>query len=150
MKHRHLSIYATAAVLLLACSGCVAPVASKDSDTDMAVSLVWPQPPATARIRYLRSLSGPRDLGIRKPFFQRIFDALAGRGDEHFVRPTGVAEHDGVLYVADPGAQAVWILDPTRGDFAKVTTAGGESLASPVAVAVRPSGQLSRRSCSSR
>ena len=138
MKRRHLSIYATAAVLLLAAGGCVAPPAREDSDTDSAVSLVWPQPPAPARIRYLRSLTGPRDLGIRKPLFQRVLDALAGRGDEHFVRPTGVAEHDGVLYVADPGAPAVWILDPTHGDFVKVTTAGGEALASPVAVAVRP------------
>jgi sugar lactone lactonase YvrE len=58
------------------------------------------------------------------------------------VRPTGVAEQDGVLYVADPGARTLRILDaPRRKDFA-VSRAGDTPLASPVAVAPGPSGTV--------
>jgi DNA-binding beta-propeller fold protein YncE len=130
-----------AAVLLLtaACSG-LAPV--PDRNEAAAVPLVWPKPPAQARIRYLRSVSGPQDWGITRSFLRRLTDALSGRGEEIFERPSAVAERDGVLYVADPGAQAVWILDAPRSRYARVTQAGEQALVSPVALALGPDGAV--------
>jgi DNA-binding beta-propeller fold protein YncE len=54
------------------------------------------------------------------------------------IRPTGVAERDGLLYVADPGAQALWIFDGPNQRAHKITRVRGVTLASPVAVAAGP------------
>ena len=82
--------------------------------------LIWPQPPAPTRIRYMRSIAEPRDLGIKKSFFGRLIDVITGNHIGRLVRPTGVAERDGVIYVADSGAQAVWIFDPANQTSVKV------------------------------
>ena len=128
--------------LLLLTSGCGAPAPVKVSPEVPAALLAWPRPPAEPRIHYARSVAGPYEWGIVKSFFRRMMDTLTGKGQEHFIRPTGVAERDGVLYVADPGAQALWILDPVRNQFVKVDQVGMEALGSPVAVAVRPDGAV--------
>jgi DNA-binding beta-propeller fold protein YncE len=52
------------------------------------------------------------------------------------VRPTSVVEHEGVLYVADPGAQALVMFDAPRHREVRVTRVGDRTLVSPVAVAV--------------
>lgn len=108
----------------------------------VGAALVWPQPPAEPRIRYVRAISGPHDLGIVKSFFQRIVETFTGEQEEYFIRPTGVAELQGVLYVADPGAQAVWILDLMQRRFAEVRRMGKTEFVSPVAVAVRGDGSV--------
>jgi len=95
----------------------------------------WPPPPAQARVQYVRSVGAPIDWGVEKSVLQRAVDAIAGRIDDAFVRPTGVAERDGVLYVADAGVPALWILDVPRNRFSKVAEAGTAKLVSPVAVA---------------
>jgi len=102
----------------------------------------WPNPPAPTRIRYVRSITGPQDWGIEKSLFMRLIDKIVGSGNEKFVRPTGVAESQGILYVADPGAQALWILDAEGNQLHKVQRIGDEALLSPVAVAVGPNGSV--------
>jgi len=128
--------------LTLLAGGCVAPERAALSGNTPVNAPVWPPPPAAARVRYIGAVSGPRDLGIAKPLLRQMLDALTGGSDDRFVRPTGVAEHDGVLYVADPGAPALWILDPGRDRFVKVTAAGDAPLVSPVAVAPRQDGAV--------
>ncbi len=103
---------------------------------------VWPEPPEPPRIRYVRSLSGPHDLGIAKPWYRRMAETLFGKTEEYLIRPTGVTAHDGVLYVADPGAQALWIFDVPQQRFTKVTQIDETPLASPVAVAARNDGSV--------
>ena len=128
-----------AAGLSLFATGCVAPAPGTATVPSASLAPAWPPPPAEARVRYVRSVSGPSDLGITKGIVQRIVSALSGNGgDEHFVRPTGVAEHAGVVYVADPGAPALWILDTKRQSYVKVSEVDNKPLSSPVAVAVGP------------
>jgi DNA-binding beta-propeller fold protein YncE len=79
------------------------------------------------------------DWGVSRGWWGRVVDSLTGRRETGFVRPTGVCESDGVLYVADPGAQAVVILDGPRKKQVRVTRGGDRMLASPVAVA--PAGE---------
>lgn len=128
--------------LLLFTSGCGAPAPLEVSPDKPVPLLAWPRPPAEPRIHYVRSVAAPREWGIAKSFFRRMIDTLVGKGEEHFIRPTGVAERDGVLYVADPGAQALWILDRVQNRFSKVSQVQEEALGSPVAVAVRPDGAV--------
>ena len=125
----------------LAGCGTTAPVKGAHQETT-AKSPSWPNPPAPARIRYLRSITGAQEWGIEKSLFRRMIDAILGSGNEHFVRPAAVAEFQRVLYVADIGAQALWILDAERKQMQKVQRIGDEVLLSPVAVAVRPDGAV--------
>ena len=127
---------ALAALLLVLLAGsCGFSQPDHDAAHPAAALPAWPPPPAEARVQYVRSVGAPTDWGIEKSILQRTADAIAGRVDEAFVRPTGVAEHDGVLYVADTGAPALWILDTARNRFSKVAEAGTTKLVSPVAVA---------------
>jgi DNA-binding beta-propeller fold protein YncE len=125
------SIILTAIMLV---SGCTsrAPVAPSTASPG---PIVWPAPPAPARIRWVGAIAGAHDAGIEKSLFGRIAQALMGTTEERLVRPTGVAERDGVLYVADPGAQAVWIFDVPGRRVVKVDHLAQTPLGSPVAVA---------------
>lgn len=128
--------------LFLGTCGWAAPTPASVPVVGAAEPLVWPKPPEPARIRYECALSGPKDMGIAKSLLRRLIDALSGGVDERFVRPTGVAERDGVIYVADPGAHALWILDAGRRRSTKVVEVADLMLVSPVAVAVRPDGAV--------
>jgi DNA-binding beta-propeller fold protein YncE len=130
-------------VSLVSLAGCGTTAPVKDAQQETAAKLPsWPNPPAPTRIRTLRSVTGAQDWGIEKSLFRRVIDAILGSGNEHFVRPSAVAEFQRVLYVADPGAQALWILDAERNELHKVQRIGDEALLSPVAVAVRPDGAV--------
>ena len=135
-----LALFATSALLLVA--SCAVPVPSSDAGEAALASPVWPKPPERARIRYMRSVYGPQDWGIQRSFLRRLADAFTGGGEELFVRPGAVAERDGVLYVADAGAQALWILDTPRARYMRLTQAGDATLVSPVALAVRADGSV--------
>lgn len=128
----------TMLIALLSSGGCAVPPADQQSKEALNVSLVWPKPPAAPRIRYLRSIVGAEDWGITKSFMGRFMDVLTGQRDSHFVRPTGVVERGGVLFVADPGAQALFIFDAGQRRVLKVDRVGKEMLVSPVAVALGP------------
>lgn len=103
---------------------------------------VWPEAPAPARIRFLQSVDGASDWGVARNWWGRMVDTLTGRRELPFVRPTSVVEHEGVLYVADPGAQALVMFDAPRHKEIRVTRAGDRTLVSPVAVAVGPQGTV--------
>lgn len=135
------------AILVLAClltlSACGTAIPAKDAQPEQVAELpMWPSPPAPTRVRYLRDVRSAQDWGIQKSVFRRLLDAVLGAGNERFVRPAGVAQFEQVLYVADPGAPALWILDAERNQLEKVQRLGNEPLLSPVAVAVRPDGAV--------
>ncbi len=131
-----------AALLALPFAGCGTVASPKLALQADAQVPIWPSPPDPARIRYAGSVTGPQDWGITKSGFRRLIEVFTGSGDEHFIRPTGVAEHQGVLYVADPGARALWILDAAKNQTIKLVRVGQAALESPVAVAVRPDGAV--------
>ena len=138
MKRVRLDVIAAVALLAIL-SG--APAAGPTSPADGA-SLVWPPPPAAPGVRFVRSIATPADWGIGTTLFGRIADAIGGKSDDRFVRPTGVTERDGVLYVADPGAPALWILDARENRVLKIDHLGDARLVSPVAVAPGPEGTV--------
>jgi DNA-binding beta-propeller fold protein YncE len=131
-------------LLLAAMPGC-APLISQDpaSATETtAAPLVWPAPPAQGRIRFVRSVSNPRDLGIRPSFWGRVVQAVRGADEVGLLRPTGVAVRGETIYVADPGTQALWLLNAASRQFEPIRTAGEHSLVSPVAVAASADGRV--------
>ena len=42
----------------------------------------WPPPPSPPRVRLLRAISRPSDLGIERSFWQGVWEFFAGRDDE--------------------------------------------------------------------
>jgi DNA-binding beta-propeller fold protein YncE len=133
---------ALALVIALGCQGIGFERSRSETPATMIGSepLVWPSPPARARIRYAGSFATAEDLGIRKSFLGRLADFVLGREAGHLVRPTSVAEHGGIIYVADPGAAALWIFDRQGKRSIEVRQAGDDALITPVAVAPGPDG----------
>jgi DNA-binding beta-propeller fold protein YncE len=126
---------------MLALSACaqvsVPPVAQPSKE------LVWPAPPAAARIAYVQSIAQPLDLGITPGFFQRLGNFLVGSEEVRLVRPMAVVTGaDAAVYVADPGARAVFRFDTARQRAEVIRRADGLPLPSPVGLVRGPSGTI--------
>jgi hypothetical protein len=99
--------------------------------------LVWPQPPNPARIRFVQSVTGPADLGIRRSFLGRAFGLITGQSQRVVLaRPFGVAlDDEDNLLLADTVAQAVFRFDLVHKNFRRWDKIGPFRLDSPVAIA---------------
>ncbi len=123
-------------------AGCASPSTRIPQGDKMVGTPVWPPPPFPARVRFVRSVAGPTDLGMTPSLRQKIGELFAGSREAWFIRPTGVAATGRAIYVADPGAQALWVLDTRSGRFRQIREAGGQRLISPVAVAPGRNGRI--------
>jgi hypothetical protein len=74
-----------------------------------SVERVWPDPPATARIRFVSALV-PRT-ARRRSLLRRVWDAVAGGTDAPVMKqPYGLAVGTGGrLYVADPQSRVIHV-----------------------------------------
>src|SRR5208283_1737790 len=122
-------------------SGGLSGLAGGNGPSPVSADLVWPQPPNPPRIRYVRSIAVPGDVGIKRGFFGKLLDVVTRKEQERIIRPTGVAESDGVIYVADPGAPALWIFDTQNQASVAVRELGAATMLSPVAVAPERDGR---------
>jgi DNA-binding beta-propeller fold protein YncE len=103
------------------------------------VRLVWPAPPLTTRIEFVRSIVSDEDLGRDTTFNQKLVNFLAG-GEKptpnRIAEPMGLAVSDdgSRLYVSDYGQHAVFVFDLAQKTFVKI---GKDApLAQPVGVAL--------------
>ena len=142
MRYPLTQLAAGACLMSLIGQAAPAPAAATTGPMPGRAELEQPTAPTEPAVRYERAVGGPSDWGVGPGVFGRLIDTLTGKEDPRFVRPTGVAARDGVLYVADPGAPALWIIDAPRNRLVRVTRAGDETLASPVAVALGPQGSV--------
>lgn len=124
--------------LALAISSC--PRAPVEVPPAPDADLVWPGPPAPARIRYLRTVAVPDDLGIRRHWWQRAAELFTGAQPQGMVRPVAVAASGDTLIVADPGLPAVHVF--AKGRYRAVKRVGDEKLVSPVGVAATAEGEI--------
>jgi DNA-binding beta-propeller fold protein YncE len=123
-------------MLALLSSGCAG---HRARDAAVQTPIVWPTPPAPARIEYLRSFSQPADLGIERGFWQWLSDVFTGRQEFHLIRPMAVTvTPDQVIYVADPGAGGVHRFDQTLGEYRLISRAGEQILPSAVGLTQGP------------
>jgi DNA-binding beta-propeller fold protein YncE len=110
--------------------GCAAPPERVEQER-----LVWPAPPETTRIKFLRSVVSEDDLGRDTTFSHDVLNLLAGVDPPptRIAEPMGIAVSDDGqrLYVSNFGRRAVF-----RFDFAQQTFTPIEPLAHPVGVAL--------------
>ena len=115
--------------------GCQAPMTTPRTEESAVVKpLVWPPSPQQARIRFVKTVTRPEDMGIESSFWQQVWGVLVGREEAWFIRPTGVAVNGQTILVTDAGGQALWVLNPQTKQFRKLQSASGQGLISPVAV----------------
>ncbi len=98
--------------------------------------LVWPPPPAPARIKWVSELRNEFDLGAKKR--RGFLDRLAGKNEDvlRLHRPVAVAVDDqGLVFVGDLG-QGVVGMDPNAHKMWLFSSVGGTSLGTPSGLAV--------------
>jgi DNA-binding beta-propeller fold protein YncE len=105
------------------------------ADPDAGVQLVWPAPPAPARIKWVAQYRTEFDVGAKKR--RGFLDRLAGKSEEviKLKRPISVAVDDkGVIFVGDFG-QGVIAIDPVNKKMWPFGSASGGALLTPTGVA---------------
>ena len=118
------------------------PAMARDASPSAAPSLHWPAPPHRPVIRLVSTARGPADLGIRRSFWKRVAGAVRGDGREAFVRPSDVAAGGDIIYVADPGVPALWILNTRTRRSQRIRSADRVEFISPVGVTLGREGQI--------
>jgi len=87
----------------------------------IAEAIFFPQSPDEPRIQFLRTLSGPEDLGVAGPSAFEKFILGEPETKEGVAKPYGMAIHEGKLYVCDVGRRIVEVLDPQNHTFSYLT-----------------------------
>jgi DNA-binding beta-propeller fold protein YncE len=108
-------------------------------------SLVWPPPPDIARIQHVQTISTLDDLEIKKGFFSKLFGFIFGAHESRtwLVQPVGITvSNDGIIFVADPGAKGVHVIDQKNKHYDFIFETPFGHLESPVGVAVTQDGKL--------
>ncbi|MGA2501703.1 MAG: 6-bladed beta-propeller, partial [Tepidisphaeraceae bacterium] len=106
--------------------------------------LLWPPPPAPARIAYIGRIAASSDLKPARDALQGLGEALFGKKDESaVVSPFAMCTDGGErLFVADPGAQMVHVFDMGTRKYAQWKPAPPEQFTQPVGLAWDPAGRL--------
>lgn len=106
-------------------------------DQSAMAKIYWPGPPEKPRISYLWSVTtGLEGTG------SRAFHILAGsdditdpRASSRLLRPYGLFVDDqDLLYITDPGALRVTVINPKDGDIRHVVSAGSDEFLSPIGI----------------
>src|SRR5437870_2699882 len=90
------------------------------------------------RLLYERSFASDRDVKLKRGFWTRVLDLVAGAPDVHtLVRPYSIAvDSRGRVIVTDPGIPAVHVFDIARQKYKFIFRDGKESFRAPQCVAV--------------
>lgn len=129
--------------LLLLLVSCNPEIRTPDSGLQ-APNLFWPPPPQTPRIKYLRSLSGPSDIGVKRSWFKKVIDTILGEEglEDRMLRPYGVFADADRIYVTDPGKQLLHVFDMKEKKYFQIKEVKEEELISPIGIAVDKDGEI--------
>lgn len=104
---------------------------------------VWPAPPETPRIAFVRAFSQPEDLGISKSFFTKVYEFVVGSSELRLIRPMAVTvTPDGTIYVSDPGSRGVHRFDTKQQHHRLIQRKDNLPLPSPIGLAADSEGDI--------
>lgn len=118
------------------------------SEGDSAISSftgpVWPPPPQTAKIRYVKSVSGVDDVSPKKSWLRKTVDAVFGRSERErdLLRPYGVFADADRIYVTDPGTRMLHVFDIRGKRYTTIGRVDKDEFQSPIGVAVDRNGDI--------
>ncbi len=125
----------------LSLAALIAVDASLAGDEESGVKepdLYFPSPPNVPRIKYIGSLSSPKDWRLkRSSFFMRMLRRIVGLEDRKsaMVFPYGLAtDSEGRLFVADSKAQRIHVFDRKKKRYTPIDAPKGEIFLSLIGV----------------
>jgi DNA-binding beta-propeller fold protein YncE len=130
---------AGAAIALACLTPLTASARSRSKETlEAEVSVPQLDLPDGRKLLYERSFTSEREVKIKRGFWTKVLDVVAGAPEIHnLVRPYSiVADSRGRVIVTDPGIPAVHIFDFDRQKYKFIHRAGKQDLLSPQCVAV--------------
>ena len=121
-------------LITLSCSRQVTQINSGDN------LVIYPPPPDTTRIQYLRSISSSSDItGKRSGFAKFIFGEPLTKVIN---KPYGVSVHKGKIFVCDSGLKGLEIIDLEKDNFDYFIPSGFGELRLPLNCSVDDNGYL--------
>lgn len=108
-------------------------------DRSAMEKILWPGPPEQPRISFLWSVSAlSGGIGGRaSDIFAGDEDTTDPQSSRRLLGPYGIfVDEKGLLYITDPGAYRLTIIDPKDGSVRNITAAGGEDFLSPIGIVV--------------
>ncbi|UCH80027.1 MAG: 6-bladed beta-propeller [Nitrospiraceae bacterium] len=104
--------------------------------------IIWPNPPDIPRIRFVNSISRPKDYNIRKSGFDKIFRFLKGEKPASLINPYGVlTDHKDRLFVVDTSCPCVHVFDVENNVYYTFPD-GDTSFLSPIDIALDSEGMI--------
>ncbi len=123
------------------CTGC--PGLRPAEPVRQASAIVWPAAPQTPRIRFLRTLAVPEDLGVRPGLWRRMRSAIKGVPRSRIVAPHGIhMSADGRLYVVDTFLRAVHVFDTRNSTYYQFPRQPLDGLIYPTAITSADDGRV--------
>ena len=110
-----------------------------------STELVWPPSPQNTRVKHIRTISNLNEVASEQGFFSRVMNFLfGGKETRHgFVQPVGITvSSSGVIYIADPGANCVHVLNLDEKEYNIISETKVGKLKSPVDLASSSNGYL--------
>lgn len=99
-------------------------------------NLLWPPPPAVAKIQYMNMIMQSQDIGARDGFFAKLADFVLGSTVEAIVKPYGlVVDGQGRLIVVDSGLKRLHIFDIKDKDYEYIDHADETYFKMPIGAA---------------
>ena len=137
MACSHNRAYRTILLISLFCLSASCTSHKAVIDRSAMEKILWPGPPEQPRISFLWSVSelsggiGSRATNI----FAGDEDATDPQSSQRLLGPYGIfIDEQGLLYITDPGAYRLTIIDPKDGDSRNINAAGREDFRSPIGV----------------
>ena len=105
---------------------------------------IWPLPPEKPRVQHTRTFITPEDLGVKKGFFARVWEFVAGKDTaDRILSPHGIAaDGRGKVYVVDWGSASIHFFDFTRKKYDTFSKTRLGPLVSPIGAALDAKGRL--------
>ncbi len=132
----HLIALIPAALAVASCQRPLRPIFD-----ELESPVTWPADPATARIRYVGSLTSSADLKPARKLLQGIVETIVGRkAPEQLYGPRSVITTAGGrrVWIADAGGSCLHLFDLQDRSYRKIVHAGKQRLLNPLGLCAGP------------
>ena len=117
--------------LLLVTCACSAP--QQPLPLNNREDVAWPAAPLRPKIKWVRNISSPEDIGLKKSFWDQVKEFFVGEEQINIVKPYGVhVDQEGRIFVVDTGSARVHIFDERRHSYQAIGGDDVSPLKSPI------------------
>jgi len=111
---------------------------SASPENPSSVPWIWPLPPEQPRVQHITTVITPQDLGIKKGFFARLWEFIAGADSaDRILVPHGVvSDGEGKVYIADWGGGMVHYFNFEKKKYSNFYKTQLGTLSSPIGIAL--------------